>query len=98
MPERLERFDECPSCAADVGEGVRCDGWNNCPWCGHKLNKDDYELEAKVKDMIDLNDLCGDCPHGMTDRCGDCLRTALHDLVHGNDTVEDLYEAPDGDE
>lgn len=40
---------------------------------------------------IDLDNLCGDCPNAMTDICGNCLRTALHDLVHGNDPIPDHY-------
>jgi len=48
MPERLERVDECPACAGDVGIGVREKAWNNCPWCGFKLNKDEYKIEEAL--------------------------------------------------
>jgi len=40
---------------------------------------------------IDLDDICAGCSDIMTDRCGGCLRTAIHDLVNGNDPVPDLY-------
>ena len=45
---------------------------------------------------IDKEDLCGNCPHAMRDKCGECLRTALHDMIYGNDAgiVIDHYEEP----
>jgi len=44
--------------------------------------------------IIDLDDLCGDCPSPGTDACLGCLRMVLHDMVHGNDysIVPDRYE------
>lgn len=63
-----------------------------------------WEPEKRQKKMsnidktryIDKRDLCGDCPHAMTDRCGECLRTALFDMLYGNDAsiVKDFYEEP----
>lgn len=46
--------------------------------------------------VIDLDNICGDCPHAMTDRCGECLRTAIHEMVYGSDwsIVQDMYEEP----
>jgi hypothetical protein len=46
---------------------------------------------------IDLNNPCGEstddeCKHLGTDKCAECLRTAIHDLVDGNDPVQDFHE------
>lgn len=41
---------------------------------------------------IDLNNICGDCKHKMTDKCGDCLRVAISDLVNTEYALPDLYE------
>lgn len=46
--------------------------------------------------IINLDDICGDCPHVMMDRCGGCLRTAMHDLVNAEYAPPDLYEEPQG--
>lgn len=45
---------------------------------------------------IDKEDLCGDCPHAMKDKCSECLRVVLHDMLNGNDAsiVIDYYEDP----
>lgn len=47
--------------------------------------------------VIDLDDLCGDCPNLGFEICSKCIRTSIHDIMESEHyDVHDYYEKPPG--